>query len=256
MGYRYKSTALGRSVDMAGIFLPGSATQVQRSETLLVDGNADELFPQQAGVGGSWVLTVSSTILEGGDAGAFAAQVVPLVCRVTFGAGGITHETEVDAFPGFSLQLPTGTVRAVVYWENLPTTVGVAPTLELPNRVRVRASIHRGNCQQGARRSFLLNRDAGVAVNTTGLVPAFSKSAMFYADNTHQGYVNPSALILGESIPTATPGAITSRIVGASLLANLQAGLEAVVPAQSSQWQMQIAAGETLPGRLNFLIQL
>jgi hypothetical protein len=251
--WRSKSTALGSSHDFVGQLL--TATQVQRAPWLLVDGNCQELFPELAGVPGAWVLTSQATILT--PFGGAGQQVVPLICTIDFGSGGASQRCQVDVFPGFTLQLPSTTIKASIDWEDLPVaTVPGVDLFRIPPLVRVTASIARGQCLTGARRSFLLTRDSGNPTTTLGLVPPFAKSVGFYSQVTHQGFVNAGSYLRLRSGTPAAAGVIVSEVYGPQLLTQQQTGRELVVPGHSACWQMHVAAADATVGRVDFLVRL
>lgn len=253
------STQFGNQVEAPGVqSAPGQPWQPWRRQ--LLDANVNELWENGFADAGSWILTVTSTILEG-PSGAPGAGVVPLICRISLGGGGASHTAEVDAFPGFTLQLPTPACRVDVLWDEFPESANLAAGygLKIPALVRVRGTIQRGNLATDAWRSFMLNRSGtagGGPLATTGTVPQFAKSVNVYSsrglgDAAHQVYLAASYLSLQQ-----VTGVFNIDVDGTELSAAHAGGYQILVPPGSTSWRVLVAAAENRVGTVAFRIQL
>lgn len=256
---RPHSTQFGNQLDIPGVqTAPGAAWQPYRK--LLLDGNVNELWEDAYADPGSWILTVTSTILEQ-PSGAPGAGVVPLVCKISLGGGGASHTAEVDAFPGFTLQLPTPAVRVDLMWDVFPSSanLGAGYGLKIPELTRVRGTIQRGNLATDAYRSFILNRSGtagGGPLVTTGPVPQFAKSVMVYssrgiADVAHQVYAAGSYLTLQQ-----VTNVFQTDLDGTELDAAQAGGFRFPVPPGSTTWRVHVVAAENRVGTVAFRVQL
>jgi hypothetical protein len=257
---RRTATRFGRSVDLPGA-LAGVTPNIDtvKRRVLLVEGNLNELWPDKWADAGSWVLTVSSSILEPAVAGAHA-EITPLVCYITIGSGGATHKVQVDAWPGFSLSLPAAVVRAEVDWDSLPRANVIAPNIwAVPQRVRINATIQRSNVAASARRSFLLARDLAAGQITRGVIPPFAKSWMVWAPPfapLHQVYANAASFAALWETDDLVGGRLTVGNTNAELTGNRAAGRELPVTGASTRWSVWVAAAESQVARIDFRVQL
>lgn len=257
---RPRSTQFGNQLDVPGVqAAPGQPWEPYRKS--LLDGNVNELWEEGFADPGAWVLTVTSTVRQP-PSGAPGQGIVPLLCKVSLGSGGVSHALEVDAFPGFTLQVPTAAVRVEVMWDQVPFSDHLAAGygLKIPALTRVRGTIQRGNLATDAYRSWVLDREGTVGGpglrNTFGNVPAFAKSVGVYASRgfagaAHNVFIAGSYLCLRE-----VTGAFTTDLDGVELAAAIPAGHQFPVPAQSTDWQVLVSAAENNIARVAFRIQL
>jgi hypothetical protein len=253
------STQFGNQVEAPGVqTAPGQPWQPWRRQ--LLEGNVNELWEDGFADAGSWVLTVTSTILQP-PSGAPGAGVVPLVCKISLGGGGATHTAEVDAFPGFTLQLPTPACKVDVMWDRFPESASLAAGygLKIPELVRVRGTIQRGNLATDAYRSYILNRSGtagGAGLVTAGTIPQFAKNVMVYssrgiADAAHQVYAAGSYLALQQ-----VTGVFNTDLDGTELDAAQRLAFQFPVPPGSTGWRVLVVAAENRVGTIAFRIQL
>ncbi len=107
---------------------------------------------------GSWVLTLSSEVLDVGPTGPSITRVNPLVADILFGSGGTHHRVQVDA-QADTIALPSQTAFVTVGYAPISTAAGAGGPGS-PNasyaRIRVNATMQKAaqNGMVQATRSF------------------------------------------------------------------------------------------------------
>jgi len=212
---------------------------------LLLDARLAELAPGRLFDSGAWVLTIQSAVLETPLAG---QVVVPLVARISLGAGAAASPLEVDAFPGAIVPFHGDGIRVDLIWNALPAEA-VAPGLEtvVPALVRVVATVRRGAARGIARRSFVLARSGAGSVIDTGLVPPFAARCFLAANETHQAFANNTSWVSLDEV-----GQVRRRMLGLQLGAIYRAGGSVDVPAACNLWNYRCQNGESQTARVCF----
>ncbi len=243
-------TNQGRTVDIAGGLVGGRPPQVRE---LLLDVDLATIDPCRMFEYGSWVMAVDTEVLEWPSPAVGPSRVCPLVARVSFGAGGAAHQIELDALPGFVIQLPGYTARCELSWVDLPSqnSVPVFNQWVLPVRVRVRGTVFRGQAKPIGHRSFLNARslDVGVvSILTQGDIPRFARSCMVYGLDTTPVPVLPYDAVTAFQLDTqATMGGTVQNFSGAQLQALKSTGQRIPITAQMTQWSLTTPAGAGVP---------
>ncbi|MDD5544385.1 MAG: hypothetical protein PHX83_14545 [Acidobacteriia bacterium] len=235
-------TNLGKLVTVVG----GQTADFQppRTRTLLLDADLTQLDECRAFEAGSWVMMVDGVPVDW-PVGGGNQYVDPLIAQVSIGTGGAAHELELDAVPGFAIQLPGICARAELVWDRLPTQTGVAPINRwiIPQNVRVRGTLHRGTVFPLGHRSYTMNRDMTIVppflVATEGPVPPYARSVMVYGDDrvplgpAVPPYDATTLFTLHPGTPSVTP---LARFNGAQLLTLKGLGARIPITGQMVRW--------------------
>lgn len=250
----YRFTNLGSSTDMVGKVTQRVANQtyLEERKTRLLDVSLQRQAPRKVYDAGPWCLTVTSQIVTPSAGGGLFA-IIPLVVDIGFGSGGAAHKITLDAVPGFALQVPAATVTVDVRWDSpLPIDNVAAGQWTVPPLVRVRATLQRAQCNPWGHRTFALARDQGGAIQTTGLVPSFARTAMVYSTQGSAVYNAASNLLMYEDTGTAT----MAQWFGPDLVAMLIAGDNFPVPGAATGWRYTVGVANATPGYVIFDVGL
>lgn len=245
---KFKLTNLGKIVTVqGGLGLDGQPPQ---TSTLLLDADLSTLDECRAFESGSWVMMVDGVPLSW-PVGGGNQYLNPLTCRVTCGTGGSSHELDLDAIPGFGIQLPAIVSRCELLWDRLPLQDHVPPISRwiVPEQVRVRGTLHRGTIKSIGHRSFTMNRDLGVVppflVDTQGLIPPYARSVMVYGDDrvplgpAVPPYDASTLFTLHPGPPSVTP---LARFSGTQLLTLKGWGARIPITGQMVRWALACTA--------------
>lgn len=248
-----RDTNFGKLVDIVGgIQADGRPPQTR---TLLLDANLSVADPCREFESGSWVMMVSSEVLEWPPQALGPQRICPLVAHVSLGQGGAAHELELDAFPGFAIQLPAVTARCELAWDPLPTQApGMIPfwNWRIPLRMRVRGTVFRGTIRPYGHRSFVCNQDnvtpGLIRIETIGDVPRFARSAMVLGPDGGGGApAQPYNLGSSFSLMQEQGMAIVTAFDGTQLHTLKAVGSRIPVTAQCLHWSCWATAGPAQP---------
>lgn len=268
MSDAFTQTRLGNSVIFPGgtLVQADGSNQVQPNTRLLIEVNLAELSrhlsPQELGASGPWVFLVETTV-EDTDWPPFpplptgVVRVCPLKLRFTLGSGGAVHQLECDAHPHAAIQIPTATCRVELFWDPLPPILlpGAPPpplplVYQIPNQVRVQATIQRANVVPTAHRSMLLTLDQTAGFTWVwGRVPRFARDFQVLCfDTSIAGVPQGGNLFLagwppvGTSFDFFTSDAAAATFLatwsGPQLLTALTNGVRLPIPAMADNWEL------------------
>lgn len=243
-------TNQGRIVDIVGGLIDGRPPQVRE---LLLDVDLAQLDQCRIFEFGSWAMAVEAEVLEWPSPAVGPSRVCPLVARVSFGSGGASHQIELDALPGFMVQLPGYTARCELVWADLPSQVALPAFNQwvMPLRVRVRGTVFRGQVKPIGHRSYLNRRsnEVGlVSLTTDGPIPKFARSCMVYGLDTTPAPVLPYDAVTTFNLMTeATLGGTVQNFSGAQLQALKSTGARIPITAQMTQWTLLCPGGPGNP---------
>lgn len=244
-------TSQGKILDIDGGLVAGVPPQ---TATTLLDVDLSVLDKCRLFEAGSWVMSVETEVLEWPGPAVGPQRTCPLVARVSFGAGGASHQIELDALPGFVIQLPSITARCDLAWSLLPSQENVPAFNQwvIPNRVRVRGIVYRGVARPYGHRSFLARRNPGagvLAIHTIGNIPKFSRSCMVYGglDNTAPPILPYDAATVFQLLSDATLGNVVTDFTGPQLQTLKSWGSRIPITSQATQWALETPAGPATP---------
>ncbi len=243
-------TNQGRIVDVVGGLINGRPPQTRE---LLLDVDLAQLDPCRTFEFGSWAMAVETEVLQWPSPAVGPSRVCPLVARVSLGSGGAQHTLELDALPGFVIQLPGYTARCELVWDDLPSQAAVPAFNQwvLPDLVRVRATVFRGQVKPLGHRSFLNRRSVEVgvvAIVTDGRIPKLARSCMVYGLDTTPVPVLPYDAVTAFSLVTqATMGGTVQNFTGAQLQALKSFGARIPITSQMTDWSLTTPAGVGVP---------
>jgi len=272
MSDAFTQTRLGNSVIFPGgtLVQADGSNQVLSTTRLLLEVNLAELArhlsPQELGSAGSWVFLVETTI-EDRDWPPFpplptgSIRVCPLKLRFTMGSGGAVHQLECDAHPHAAIQIPTATCRVELFWDPLPPILFPGPpppaiplVYQIPDQVRVQATIQRANVIPIAHRSMLLTLDQTAGVGFSfGKVPRFARDFQLVSfDTSILGVPQGGNVYLAGWIPVGSQfDFFTGDVAAATFLATwsgpqlltaLVNGVRLPVPAMAENWEFAYRA--------------
>jgi hypothetical protein len=238
---RFKATALGNTVEFRGDLVAGAPQGSQPIDVgvRLLDVDLTQVNREQQYVGGSWVLVLSSEVIEHNEE--FGVEVVPIVARVHMGAGGAAHSIEVNAFPGQVIQLPVAVVNVSLHWDKMPPqNTTVTQRYKVPIRTRVRGTLQRGFSASMGERSYLGEIDTtGNPLTFEGPVPPFAKTLGAYGVRGSNLWVAGTTFSLIEA-----GGQHLLDLTGLELATIMRDGRRIAVPGTASVWRVQnLAAG-------------
>lgn len=246
----YRLTNQGKIVDIPGGFTGGQPPQ---TSTLLLDADLSTLDKCRIYETGSWVMAVETEVLEWPGPAVGPQRVCPLIAKVSFGTGGASHQIELDALPGFAIQLPALVVRCELVWDTLPSQENVPAFSQwvIPNIVRVRGTVYRGVVRPFGHRSYLARRNPGVgviAIVTTGPVPKFAVSCMVCGGLDTAPPILPfdaaTAFIIQSQ---ALLGGTVTNFTGPQLQTLKSWGQRIPITSQMASWFLNTPAGPGVP---------
>lgn len=246
----YRLTNQGKIVDIAGGLIAGSPP---RTSTLLLDADLSVLDKCRIYETGSWVMAVQTEVLEWPGPAVGPQRTCPLVARVSFGTGGASHQIELDALPGFTIQLPALVIRCELVWDQLPSQEGVPAFSQwvIPNMVRVRGTVYRAVVRPYGHRSFLARRivaPGAIAIVTTGNIPRFATSCMVYGGlDTAPPILPYDAATQFFLMSDALLGNTVTNFSGPQLQTLKSWGNRIPITSQMTQWFLNTPAGPGVP---------
>ncbi len=242
-------TNLGKTVEVVGGLVNA---QPPNTRILLLDVNLADLDKCRNFESGSWCMIVHTEVVTW-PGPPIVQRVIPLQATIRLGAGGAHHVIEVDAHPGFAIQLPGNTVTCELWWDRLPAQNMVPPGFfdwVIPDLVRVSGTIFRGTVVSNAHRTFIMPQDNAtpglVGINTEGLIPPFSRTCMLYgADQIVTAPYDPASFIqLTQQVGGVGP---IQNFTGTQLLNLKNAARRIPVTGQMARWQVRCTVGVALP---------